>query len=85
MPERIWTAIDEKRFAFAAELYLLAAHTHLGLKVSRAVEKYPLVGSQWNTIIACRQTVLDSARKELKETTLSTIVRLKFLTNQLSF
>lgn len=74
MPERIWTAVDEKKFAFAAELFLLAAHTHLGLQVTKAADKYPLVGSQWNTVAGCRQAILDRVRINLSIITLSAVV-----------
>lgn len=75
MPEQIWTALDNKEYLLAAQLFLLATHIHLGVEVSpkakKISEKFPVLSKQWEIISSCRKIIIDGARQELRAIDLS--------------
>lgn len=75
LPEQIWTALDNKEYLLAAQLFLLATHIHLGVEVSPKAknisEKFPVLSKQWEIISTCRKIIIDGARQELKALDLS--------------
>ncbi|KAK6631496.1 hypothetical protein RUM44_006023 [Polyplax serrata] len=70
LPEKIWTAIDNKDYLLGAQLFLFASHLHLGLEVcpnAQAIaNKYVVLGKQWEVITNCKKIIIDGSCTELK-------------------
>lgn len=70
LPEQIWTAIDNKDYLLAAQLFLLATHIHLQVNVSPNagiyITKFPVLTKQWEIISSCRKIIIDGAKQQLK-------------------
>lgn len=83
LPEQIWSAIDEKDYLIAAQLFLLATHVHLGIEVSpnagKLLTKFPVLTKQWAIISSCRKIIIDGAKQELGCVDISYKVTISFL------
>eukprot|EP00041_Stephanoeca_diplocostata_P030380 m.918318 g.918318 ORF g.918318 m.918318 type:complete len:419 (+) comp23744_c1_seq1:309-1565(+) len=77
-PEQIWSALEERNFTRAAKTYLLAHNTFTRLKLdtnartsstARALQSFPILLRQWDSIHPFKDTILREARAFVRHAT----------------
>ncbi|XP_014207402.1 conserved oligomeric Golgi complex subunit 1 isoform X2 [Copidosoma floridanum] len=75
IPEQIWSAIDDKNFLLATQLFLLAQHINYSLTFEVGDDlpiKYPIVSKQWSIINQFKNLINTFCIESLQSIELST-------------
>lgn len=75
IPEHVWSAIDDKNFLRASQLFILAQHIHYSVtfEVGQPIlmQKYPLVSKQWCIMNNFRNIITEESKQTLQSLDLS--------------